>query len=348
MISVVAEVIVAIAAGALVSVVWLSVLRTVFTPRRRTTMAARGTTHVVATVLLTVARRLPGQARERLLDLCTPAALFVMAVCWLVAAELGFAMLAWAIADVSWRPDSLADFFLLRSAGTPLAALALLSTGLLLATFTTHLVRVTDAYSRRELPVIRLAGEASRPPDAEAVLAHYLRTGSRDHLDNMFAEWASWLADIQGTHVEYPSLTYSRPAGELCWIKAAVIVLDAAALTQAIAPSWSPPHTRTLIAAGTRSMQLVAAQTGVVLHPLPISLHGREENGFAETIDLAVQAGLPREQDECITWATFQDLRIRYAPHAAAVASRLLYHHDASALDGAPPSSEEDSWSATT
>jgi hypothetical protein len=311
----------------LVLAVWLSVLRTVFTPRQQPARAARWVVRWLAGGILAVSRRLPEQSRERVLDLCAPLCLFAIATCWLTGVVLGFALLAWSVDDVPFRSSALTDFFLLGSAGSPLAAIAWLSTALLLAAFTTHLVRFTGAYSRRERLVAQLAGQAARPSDAEEVLADYMRVGSREHLDSMFAEWSGWLADIWCTHVGYPALTFARPASELCWISAATIVLDAAALTQAVAPDWAPPHTRALLNTGTNCLQRLAAQVGVAPPPVSVSLQGREGNGFAGTVRLAVDAGLPQERDERMAWDVFQSLRTQYAPYAAGIAGRLLYHH---------------------
>lgn len=315
----------------LVVTVWLSVLRTVFVPRQQSTRTARWVIKVIATISLAVARRLPARAhrlRERLLELSAPAALCVMAMVWLVAQVAGFSLFAWATGEVSLRVGGLSDFFLLRTPEAPLAGLGWLSTALTLTVFTTHLVRFTDAYSRRERLVARLAGQADRPSSAEEVVANYVRAGSREHLDDLFNDWAGWMSDVQATHIGYPALPYYRPAGRLNWIRATMIVLDAAALTLAMAPDWAPPNARSLTTIGARTLQNLALQLGIVVPSVPVSLHGREENGFTNTLRLAVSGGVPREQGEQTTWTAFQNLRIQYAPYAAAIYSYLLYEQD--------------------
>ena len=339
---------VAIAGGVLTIIAWLSVLRTIFTPRQRSTRAARWTIRVIATISLPIARRLSSRLCEQFLDPCASLALFATAASWLAAVVTGFTLMAWGIYDVPFHSADIADFFLLRSNGMLLVVVALLSTALLLAAFTTHLVRFTGAYSRRERLVARLAGQAVRPPDAEALLADYVRTGSRDRLDDLFAEWTGWLADIWCTHVGYPALTFARPANSLCWLKAAVIVLDAAGLTQAVAPKWAPPHTRSLIQTGSHCLQQLAKQVGVTPASAPVSLHGREEQGFSDSVRLMVDAGLPKQRDEPESWDAFQDLRIHYAPYAAGIAAYLLYEDvdalprlgDEAAAGGAPAHTE--------
>jgi hypothetical protein len=317
--------ILAIVGGALVLVDWLSVLRTVFIPRQRSSLTARSVVWVITTTSLRIAPALPRRARERLLDLGAPVALFAMAACWLVGVVAGFVLMASGIYDVPFRSGAVSGFFLLPSPGEPLVLVAILSTGLLMAAVTTHLVRYTGAYSRRERLVAQLAGQAARPPDAEALLADYVRAGSRDRLDHLFAEWAGWLADVWCTHVGYPALTFARPANSLCWIRAAVIVLDAAGLTLAVAPDWAPPATRSVIRTGSRCLQQLAKQVGVTPASAPVSLHGREERSFSDTVQLMTAAGLPEQRDEQKAWDAFQDLRVHYAPYAAGIATHLLY-----------------------
>ncbi|PRX97104.1 hypothetical protein [Allonocardiopsis opalescens] len=331
----------ATAGGLLVFITWLSVLRTVFIPRERSSGAARWTLKVVSSAALRTARALrtlgtvPGKAAERVLETYSPLVLMVMAAGWLLGTGLGFALLGWGVAGTPAAGLPTAGLLPAESAPQPVQTAAAWSTMLLVAVLTTHLIRLTDAYSRRERQVTQLASQAMLPTDAEAVLADYLRTGSRDNLDGRFAEWAAWMSDVQGTHLGYPSLVHYRPAGRLCWVQAAVIVLDAAALTQAIAPNWAPPNTRSLLDAGTRCLRGLADRLGLIIPHAAVSLQGREEHEFSATMRLAIQAGLPAERHEALAQEVFQDLRTRYAPYAAAIATHLLYDQDATKfIDG--------------
>jgi hypothetical protein len=142
----------------------------------------------------------------------------------------------------------------------------------------------------------------------------------------MFGEWSSWLADVQASHLALPAMAYMRPASELCWAKAAVIVLDCAALIDASAPGWAPPNTRPLLAIGTRCLQRLAQQVGSGESRSPVSFHGREGQPFEDSFRMAVKAGLPQERDEDAAAAAFLRSRLGYAPYAIAIAERLLYH----------------------
>ena len=312
--------------AAVVLVTWLSIIRTVCTPRQRSSLAARWTVRIVAAIIPLLARLTHNaDYRERILDFCAPVSLLLMGLIWAVAGTAGFALLAWGTVGLSFAGNGLANFFM-RSGGAGLAAFALLSAGLMLASFSTHLTRVLSAYGRRERPVARLAAQATESPDADVVLADYLRTGSRDHLDSMFGEWSAWFADVQTTHLSYPGLAYLRPDGKLCWAKAAMIVLDCAAITEATAPGWAPPNTRPLLAIGSYCLPRLAMQLGEDESRSPVSYHGREMRSFAETYRLAVKAGLPAERGEDESETAFQRIRVRYAPYVIAIGERLHYH----------------------
>lgn len=317
-------------AGVLVLlVVWSSVLRTVLIPRRTSSRMARWTVRLVAATGTGVARRLPHRACEAVMDFCAPVSLLLMMIGWLVGMCAGFTLLAVA-AGVPFTAVAMVRFFELKVDGTAgvLAVVAAVSMTIVIAVFLAHVVRFVDAYSRRERFVNRLAAQASQVPDGDRVLADYLRSGSRDNLDKHFAEWAGWLADIHGSHVCYPGLVYHRPSGDMWWPHAAMIVMDAAAVVDAVAPRWAPPNTRVLLDSGTACLQQLAERIGVVVPEAAVSLHGREECSFGDTVELATAAGLPAERDPYQAWAAFQGTRVRYAPYAVMIGSRLMCNRE--------------------
>jgi hypothetical protein len=64
-----------------------------------------------------------------------------------------------------------------------------------------------------------------------------------------------------------------------------------------------------------------------------VSLHWREQRGFADTIRIARSAGLPVERTPQEAWHAFQDMRTRYAPYAATIGSILHYEVGDCSLD---------------
>lgn len=314
--------------AALALATWLSVLRTVFVPRWRSSVLMRTVVGGTWWAGSAMAHRLPRAAGERVMELCAPLALYLAAACWFAATLTGFALTAPALAGVPFTVTGLTGFLLLRE-GTLLAVAAWVCALLVLASFVLHLYRVTSAYSRRELVVARMSMRAAMATEAEQVLAEHLRLGSRDHLDRLFAQWTEWLADIRATHTGYPALTIYRPATDLCWLDAAVLVLDAAALTESVAPEWAPPSTRSVLEAGAECFPVLARQVGVHMPRPVVSLEGREERDFDQTLKVAVDAGLPQELGEQEAWPVFQHWRTRYAPYAVAMSQRLCYTAEA-------------------
>lgn len=326
MTAVVFDVIAAACGVVLLALVWLSVLRTTLIPRRFSSRMARWTVRGCAAVAISAARRLPPRAREWVMQFCAPVGLFVMAAGWLTGVLLGFGLLAVSIGNVAVDSGELLKFFVLDTSGFAglLAVAAAMSGFLVLVAFVAYLVQFMDAYRRRERMIIRSAKQVLLVTDADHLLADYLRAGSRDSLDLCFAQWADWLADIHGSHASYPGLVYQRSAGIQCWAKTALIVMDAAALVEAVAPSWAPLHTRVLLDVGSACLQDVAKHVGVVLPVMTVSLHGREERPFDDTMALATGSGLPAERDVTRARSAFQEIRVRYAPYAVLIGSRLL------------------------
>jgi hypothetical protein len=311
---------------ALLALVWLSVLRTTLIPRRTSSRMARWTVRACAAVAIAVATRLPVRAREGMLQFCAPVSLFVMAAGWLLGVLVAFGLLAVSIGGVNLDSGAILRFFAVDTSGVAglLAVATAMSEFLVLVAFVAYLVHFMDAYRRRERMIIRSAKQVRRATDADYLLANFLRHGSKDGLDTCFATWANWLADIHDSHASYPGLVYQRMSGTQCWAETALVVMDAAAVVEAVAPRWAPLHTRILLDVGSSCLQDVARHVGVELPPLTISLHGREERAFDDTMRLATESGLPAERD--LVWArtAFQEIRVRYAPYAVLIGSRLL------------------------
>jgi hypothetical protein len=319
------ETILATAGLTLLIVVWLSVVRTVFIPRQTSSRAARWTVRALAAISFAVARRLPGRAAGRLLDFSAPLSLFVVMAWWLLGVGLGYSLLAGTVTDAPWArlPGSDTDGY-----GTGLRFAAWLSFVFVVAASIMYLNRYSDAYARRERPVFRLAVTLPRLADADVALAAWLKSTSRDRVAGNLAMWADWFADIHSTHLSVPALLYSRPAGTLSWPKAAIVAMDAAALVEAVAPNRTPYQARMLLTSGSSCVKRLAAQIGIVLPAATVSLQGREERTFNDTVRLIVSAGLSEERDRHETWASFQRLRSEYAPYAAAIDYRLMHDID--------------------
>ncbi|MBB4908413.1 hypothetical protein [Actinophytocola algeriensis] len=321
----------AAAGGTLLAACWLSVARAVFTQGQEPPRAARWSIRLTAGALTPVAVRLGAARRERLLALCAPLALFLMFAAWFTGGTTGFVLLAVAAEVIRPEAGDIGAMLAFELAGPArlYAIAAAVSGALLVGVFAVYVARIAAAHGRREALVARLSAHAREPSDAERVIATYVRSDSRAQLDTWYGEWAAWLSDVRCTHGGHPSLVYFRSSGPLSWLEAAVIALDAAALVEATAPDWAPPNTQVLLETGAGCLQRIAAGMGIAVPRSVVSLHGREQRGFADTIETTLFAGLPVARTERLAWEVFQQERTRYAPYAAAVAARLQYGPDA-------------------
>jgi hypothetical protein len=306
---------------ALVVMVWLSVLRTTLVPRRSLSRIARWTLRACSTASAALARRLPNRLGTWVMDLCGSVSLVATAMCWMIGLAVGFGMLLIAFGDT--EPG--APFVVVMNNDAVLTMVAAGASAVLVAaTFAAYLNRFMDAYDRREKMIAQSVAQVRRVTDADTLVATYLRSGSRDSLDSYFAQWAGWLADVHLSHVSFPGLIYRRSAGKLTWPNAAMTVMDAAALVEAVAPHWAPLHARVLLDVGSSCLQGLAKQLGIVLPPVKVSLQGREERGFCDTMQIALNSGLPAERNIDHAWSAFQKTRVLYAPYAVLIESRLL------------------------
>jgi hypothetical protein len=308
-----------------------SVSRTVLVPRDRSSWLMRGALRVVLASGRSLLRRPLGRRqRPALLDLVLPVTLFVTLAGWLLGLVAGFFLLSLA-AGVPADADGLAGTFLFEqgagtdSVGRVVGLAAWGTAGLVIALWAACLPAIASAYGRRERLVRRLSSQALLPPDAENLLAAYVPDESGLSFNSLLAEWDAWFNDVRTTHAAYPALVAAPPTGKLCWLKAMVIMLDTAAVVEAVAPTRAVPYARALLQSGTACLSELVGQVRVVVPPMEVSLHGREEYCFPVTVERALQAGLPAERDSHRAREAFQSWRRRYAPHASAIAAYLKY-----------------------
>ncbi|ONI84794.1 hypothetical protein ALI22I_30345 [Saccharothrix sp. ALI-22-I] len=250
-----------------------------------------------------VGERLGARLGSRAMALSAPVGLVVVLVAWLTAWEAGL-----LLASIGLGADVPAPV-----AHTGRTALVVL--------FGVYVLRTGEAYGMRE----RQCAERADVRVAEELLAGYLDVGGRERLDRVLAVWAAWLVELRRAHRAWPALLYTRPSERRCWLETVVIMLDVAALAESIAPAWAPPHTTAVLVNGTDCITEALASTGAEPPRSTISLHGREDRAFADTVSLLTEAGLRVERDPADAWAEFQSRRTRYAPAASALAVKLLY-----------------------
>ncbi|GAB7044708.1 hypothetical protein [Catenuloplanes niger] len=261
-----------------------------------------------------------------MLDAFAPFWLFLTTAFWLFLLLLGIGLLGLFAELMTVR------VYPMRPSLTPQSVLAVVCgaallppVGLALATACVYLGTYVCAYRRREREVARIAVELTHHLDPDRLAASCAHPAAGPRTDRLLAEWTDWLTDLQSSHLNCPALIYSASRGTLTWPRAAVAVLDAAALLRAVAPSHSPPQIPVLLAAGTRCLQEIAWKAGLVAGGAAVSLEYREERSFSDSVRLVVGAGVPEEQDRQDTWAAFQRMRSAYAPYATALEFRFLH-----------------------
>jgi len=287
-------------AALLFGIVLISMSRTVFVVRRSPSRAARWSASVSASIVMAMARRLGGRPRALVLD--------------------GYVVLSLILLAATWAAG-LAPLVLLFGDTTVLIATMLLLHGAVHL----HVTQLLTRRRTREREVNLIAGEFDEHRDVAQLIGHHLSGGSRERADYRFKQWAEWLIDLDDGHAEQPMLIFCGPSGAMSWTRAAVVVLDAAALIDAVAPSWTPPSARCLLHSGTVCIRRAAEAANLVAPSTQVSLQENEEMLFNDSVRRLVSAGVPLEYDVPESWVRFQTSRARYAHHASAIDFRLMY-----------------------
>lgn len=186
--------------------------------------------------------------REGFLGAFAPFALVATLILWTLLLILGFGIMLYAVrATIEPVPESLAEacyfagvtFFSLgygdispEGRWSRVVAVAASASGLAITAMVISLIfTLHSAFGRREQLVLTLASRAGVPPSGVELLEHYGRSGLRDHLPRLFAEWEGWVAGLMVSHRPYHHLTYYRSSyrGE-SWVASLGAMLDAAVL----------------------------------------------------------------------------------------------------------------------
>lgn len=293
-----------------------SMANIVFESRRHPSPAPR-MLRFLAGAVASGARRLPPRIGNSILEALAPLWLVLTMAFWPVLLLLGTGLLGRYAELMSVRvpPPAYAVAF---------GAALLLPVAVAVGVARGYLRTYVGAYQRREREVVRIAAQLVRHRNSDHLAVSCLHPAVTHRADRLLAEWTDWLTDLRRTHLSCPVLIYSASRGTLTWPRAAVAVLDAAALIWAVAPSHCPPRIPVLLTAGAQCLQAIAWKAGVVAGGAPVSLEYREESLFSDSVRLVVCAGMPEERGRQQTWAAFQRARSAYAPYATALEFHIL------------------------
>jgi hypothetical protein len=191
-----------------------------------------------------------------------------------------------------------------------------------------YLPTIYAAFNRRESEVTLLVARAGAPAWGPELLLR-TRYGIPDvdvHrlLNELFAGWERWSAELTESHVTYPSLIWLRsPRAWSHWLIAQLAILDAAAMHLCLAPSVEPRlPARLCLRMGFTALNQIGA--AMRLHfdddpdpDSPISLTYEE---FAQAVAQLELVGYPMEVSAEQAWPHFRGWRANYESIAYAIA----------------------------
>lgn len=278
-----------------------------------------------------------GQRRERILGGYAPAFVVVVLGAWVFLLVLGYGLLLWGLrGEIEPRPAALGDA--LYTAGVALLTLGFgdlvptggiarlvelvaAGTGLgVVALTVTYLFSLFAAFQRRETLVTTLDARAGAPPSGIALLETYARTRMLDRLDDLFAAWEVWCAEVLDSHVAYPILGYFRSSHDNeSWVSAVGAILDATTLVLTTIEGLPCGQAEMTHRTGDH---LVEDVSQVFVRATPDG-PGVEPADFDEARARLLAAGFSlRDRDE--SWARFVEFRSRYANRLNALADHWL------------------------
>ena len=299
----------------------------------RTFVLPRSAVQPVTRVVSVVLRRLFGvfarearsyDQRDRAMALYGPAVLLTLPVVWLSMVMGGYLLFFQVVEGGSWRAaldvsgSALLTLGFARPAGTVgvLLAFSEAAFGLaLVALLIAYLPTIYGAFARREVLVARLAARTGTPMSGVRILVRAQQMEQLHLLDDVFADWQIWFAEVEESHTSLGVLSFFRsPTPNRSWITAAGALLDAASLRQAALDAQFSPNAGLCILGGFTALRAVAALFGIPFDPDPSPTDpicvAREE--FDEACEQLAAAGIPVVADRDRAWAAFQGWRVNY------------------------------------
>ncbi len=327
--------VVAFVVGALtVLAVTAHIVRTLVVPRARPTML----THVVDAGVDGVYRLATKPLRDyerkdQVLAGQGAVVLLVQLLTWLVAFELGYALVLWPF--VHGLPTALREtgssMFTLGFASTNGTAPTVVdvlaaATGLVVVALQiAYLPTLYGAFNRRETEVTLLTARAGTPPWGPELLARtrYGVAVRSDDLPAFYNRWERWAADVAESHSNYPVLVRFRsPQALSSWLVGLLAVMDSAAMLLSLCPSRDRIEPRRALRMGFTALRQIGVGLGMASDPDPdpdadIQLSFEE---FAAAVELLRQVDFPMERDAAEAWPHFRGWRVNYETLAYALA----------------------------
>lgn len=314
-----------------------SVLRTLVVPRRLRSKIAQATFVVTLTPFRWLARRTDSYlTRDRILAWAGPLSIVLTLVVWLLGYLIGYSLMLYGLSgDLTFATamrEAGSSLFTLGFASTDRGQLTVVdfvaaATGpLVIGLLIGYLPTLYAAYNRREVDVTMLEARAGEPNWGPEILARHAAVGSVPNLEDLFAQWERWTADLSESHTNYPVLIHVRSSQPLRhWLIGLISVMDAAAMQLALAPDLPQGRARIALRQGFVGLRDLADVEGIAFEPDPspdseIALPYEE---FAQAAAYVVERGYPATRSADEAWPHFRGWRVNYESVAYALAARL-------------------------
>jgi hypothetical protein len=330
--------VVAFLGGAAVAIATVtSAVKTVFVPRAEPSLLARWVFVTLRRPFDWRVRRAPTwQAADRVMSRFAPYAMMLLPGVWVACVLVGFAGIHWALGADGWGTafevsgSSLLTLgFAVDHDGPSVAATFVEATlGLgLIALLISFLPTLYQQFSRREVLVAQLATRAGTPPTPVGLYRRAERIGWREELEDLWADWERWFAEVEESHTSYLALPFFRsPQHDRSWITAAGAVLDCAALRLSTIEGPRSWQAALCIRAGYLALRRIAGSFNVPYDPDPaptdpISITRGE---FDDVVDQLAEAGVPVRGDRDQAWRDFAGWRVNYDAVLITLASLVM------------------------
>ncbi|HNB51351.1 MAG TPA: hypothetical protein PK530_05390 [Anaerolineales bacterium] len=219
------------------------------------------------------------EEREQMLAMYSPITLLVIPVVWLTLVTIGFMGMFWAVGiQPMYQAFVVSGSSLLTLGFAPVSTfaqtlLAFLEATIgliLIALLIAYLPTMYSAFSRRENLVARLEIYAGAPPTAVEIVARMHRIKGIEYLQELYAQWEIWFAEIEEAQTTFGPLNFFRsPQAHRSWVTAAGAVLDSAALVLAVLDVPREPRAALCIRAGYLALRRIADFFGFEYNDIP-------------------------------------------------------------------------------
>lgn len=318
-----------------------SVVGTLVVPRGINSRISRVVDRTLDAGFLHLARLVRSyEHRDRILAWQSPLSLLVRLAVWLGLLVAGFALLllpsldgrlGQAFSDAGSSMFTLGYAAPVGSGSTTLEYLAAFTGLVVIGLQVGYLPTLYAAFNRRETEVSLLGSRAGVPAWGPEVLAR-TRWGiddgdTRPVLEELFAAWERWAAEVAESHTTYLTLARLRSPRPLShWLTSLIAVMDAAALHLALVPSREPKlAARLSLRMGfvaleqiARAMQLPVPEEADPDRPVSISF-----DEFRVATGMLRELGYPIERTDEQAWPHFRGWRSNYDAAALLLARQL-------------------------